>query len=382
MKALLEAAGDGLIDEVAPSPIERWEPGAGLSGAPGAAFDAVYDKVLSATRDVGWRLYDFRLALSYCRREGVEEVDSTLRSPLGGSPRQVVGALLMLDESRAERVLKAPRRARRGGLLKEYDPRWRLVDIGSTVPAPPSFSSREGLMSRLNYTAFNESAATEVAALNLLEYDGMPWRFYLDMARQCEDESRHSLLAAERLEQLGGRIGQFPVSYFGNFYHMFWEMTLVERLIAMNVDTEAVGQVVLGEIGKKLEERGDKESALVYEYLESDERRHARFGGRWMKFLYPDPARRRAAVEACRAMTMVNLASEFAQLTGFDVREAIDYWLAFGGPSVTSEPLDARERLSVSLLTARRGGSNLGDARARVEAAVGDQTGLSSAPVR
>jgi hypothetical protein len=62
---------------------------------------------------------------------------------------------------------------------------------------------------KLHHTAFRETLAAEVAALSILEYDGLPWPFYLDMARQVEDESRHALLAFQALEGKGGHLGQY-----------------------------------------------------------------------------------------------------------------------------------------------------------------------------
>ena len=44
----------------------------------------------------------------------------------------------------------------------------------------------------------------------------MPWEFHLDMARVVWDEIRHSEETKKHLEDLGGRMGMYPVVP-GNF---------------------------------------------------------------------------------------------------------------------------------------------------------------------
>jgi Protein of unknown function (DUF455) len=193
-------------------------------------YESLYQAVLDGVETLGYMTYGLQTALRVCRSLQVKGTPK-LRSPLTGSPKTVVQTLLHLGVTREKRLLQSPIRIRRGNTNKRYDPRWQLLPLGSRLPRMKQIETQTGLMHKLHHTAFREPVATEMAALNLFEYDGMPWEFYLDMSRQAEDEARHALLAAARLTALGGRIGQFPVGYLGNFYQMFWEMTLAERVV-------------------------------------------------------------------------------------------------------------------------------------------------------
>jgi hypothetical protein len=87
----------------------------------------------------------------------------------------------------------------RGPSLKIHDIRWNFARTDEPLTRMPRIEFDRGLQQKLHHTAFRETVASEIVGLNLLEYAGMPWAFYLDMMRQCEDESRHSLMAAELL---------------------------------------------------------------------------------------------------------------------------------------------------------------------------------------
>jgi uncharacterized ferritin-like protein (DUF455 family) len=221
------------------------------------------------------------------------------------------------------------------------------------MPRLPRIEERDGLLQKLHYTALRETVASEVAALNLLEYDGLPWSFYLDMARQCEDEARHAMMTANALRVRDGEIGNYPIPYLGNYYEMFWEMTLEERLVAMNLDIEAVGQGYLASIPERLEST-DKDAAALYDFICVDERRHARIGTRWLEYLYPQPERRRAAIDACRGLLLVNLASAHTAVMGGTVVDALDRWVTSGGPFRFEEARGIQHEPEIHLLLARR----------------------------
>lgn len=358
VKRFLEVAGDFVLAELAPSAPEEWyahgfSASARSVEAPCAFADVIHG-VLEYVEVTGLAAHDFHLALLECQvsRGYAGSVPCPLPSL---NAKTVLRDLLALEDTRSARKQSIVLQSRRGNREKNYDPRWHLLTLDASLPRMQRIETEEGLLHKLHHTAFRESVAAEVAGLNLLEYDGLPWKFYIDMARQCEDEARHALLAARRLEELGGYIGQFPIGHLGNYYDMFWEMTLSERLVAMNLDTEAVGQNYLLDIAQRLHAIGDSETATLFEFLLTDERRHARFGARWLRYMWPDTNERKEVIVGARALMIVNVASAYAQASGCQVGEAIDQWLARGGPVRFEAPDEATYEKEVSLLTARRG---------------------------
>jgi uncharacterized ferritin-like protein (DUF455 family) len=109
-----------------------------------------------------------------------------------------------------------------------------------------------------------------------------------------------------------------------SYYEVFWDMNLTERLVALNVDIEAVGAPHLQNIAERLKVAGDTEGAYLFSCLHFDEKRHARIGAVWLKYLYPSIAQRRMAIDACRALTSINLANASARVTGESFQRTID----------------------------------------------------------
>lgn len=358
MKILLQVGQELAIGELAPSPseeLQRFKLNLKSNSSKGTLYshEFLYQTVLSQVKTLGLMSYDLQTTLQYCSKLG-KEYKQKLNHPFSISPDTIIETLLRIGTTYRDRITRSPIRVRRGNTQKNYDKRWQLLPQGCPPPRMKRIETQAGLMHKLHHTALRETLAAEAVALNLFEYDGMPWEFYIDMGRQCEDEARHALLAEMRLREMGGKIGQFQFGCLGNLYHTFWEMTLEERLIALNLDTEAAGQGYLSNVAHRLEKIGDKESATHYEFVLFDERRHARFGIRWFKYLYPDTVSREKALETARAFTIINLASNCAEVIGDNVINVIDEWLAHGGVYHSDEPATADHEQEISLLTARR----------------------------
>jgi uncharacterized ferritin-like protein (DUF455 family) len=364
IQALISSISGNIIEDNAPTSTPDWEylfiepsDSYKLSAEKISSYEDIYETVFAYAKSVGLVCYDFQNALRVCCqliRQGNESI--RVNPPLDCSSDNVVKRLLDLASSRKERVLHKPTRSRHGNSNQKYDPRWQLIEPGFALPRMLRIENEVGLLHKLHHTAFRETFAAEIAALNLFEYDGMPWSFYLDMARQVEDETRHALLGAKYLHDRGGKFGQFPISHFGNFYQMYWEMTLCERLVSLNLDIEAVGQALLTEISSRLDATGDTEISRLFEFISVDEQRHARIGGEWFRYLYPEPELRKYALEAARAMTVFHLASAHTVVAGGHVADVIDSWLSGESPIKFTEPQTVNHEKEVTLLTARRGG--------------------------
>jgi len=250
--------------------------------------------------------------------------------------------------------VRSAERTRLGNPQQVYDPRFRFLPVGHPLPRVRRIETREGLLHKLHHTAFRETLAAELAALNIYEYDGLPWSFYIDMCRQVEDESRHAIMAAEMLQKKGGRLGDYPASYLGNFYDMNLSMSLVERLVSMNLDTEAVGQRYLARVAGRLRAIGECEVADMYDFITHDEKRHAAIGATWFRYLCPEKGSRKRAIDAARALTVVHLAVAHCQVVQEDrVANVVESW-ARGNETFVLEPFDAANHEDeISLTTAR-----------------------------
>jgi uncharacterized ferritin-like protein (DUF455 family) len=241
----------------------------------------------------------------------------------------------------------------RGPETKVHDGRWRFARQDEPLTRMPKIEYKAGLLQKLHHTAFRETVASEIPALNILEFQGLPWGFYIDMMRQCEDEARHSLMAAHELQERGGDFGMFKLPYLRSYYEMFWDMGLTERLVALNIDIEAVGAPHLGDMARRMEVVGDRSAARLFECLHHDEKRHARIGSVWLKHLYPSAAARRAAIDACRALTTVNLASASSRITGQPFWDTFHRWASDSPIYSYDQPLSSEHEVEVTPLLAR-----------------------------
>ncbi len=104
------------------------------------------------------------------------------------------------------------------------------------------------------------------------------------LARQVSDESRHATLLYERLRELDGFKGEFPIANFE------WGVTLMledlpGRLAVQNRTFEAGLIDILGTLRNRWREAGDDTTADMLEGILADEITHVRFANRWIKRL-------------------------------------------------------------------------------------------------
>jgi uncharacterized ferritin-like protein (DUF455 family) len=325
-------------------------------------YGAFYQNLRECLSSFGYCTYDLCIRLDACTALD-SAVDDNERVPLCIASQPTLVGLIQELTSTLAIVSGECRRSRRGPSQHQNDPRWVLLAADDVLPRMPRVEGKDGLLQKLHNTALRETVASEVAALNLLEYDGLPWLFYLDMARQCEDEARHAILTATALRKRGKEIGEYPVSYLGNYYEMFWEMTLDERLVAMNLDIEAVGQGYLAGVARRLKAI-DEEASQLYDFISVDENRHARIGIRWLEYLYPDSKQRKQVIEACRGLLLVNLASAHTAAIGGTISDTLHKWTT-SGLFRFAETRTVKHEEEITPLLARRSRSRLSSASAQ-----------------
>jgi hypothetical protein len=162
-----------------------------------------------------------------------------------------------------------------------------------------------------------EGVASDLAALNIAEYDLMPLEFYWDSAKQVYDEARHAKTyfdlsislyrsvahSLPRDSEIRKEMDPFlksgkalPIPAEGNHYPVVHAASLVERLVLMNVMTETPA------VGRKRENLRSglaasyPQVATVIETDLYDEMFHAILGKKWLEYLFPDKTHRDEAI--------------------------------------------------------------------------------------
>ncbi len=129
--------------------------------------------------------------------------------------------------------------------------------------------------------------------------DGMPRAFVDDWVGVADDESRHFLMLADRLEDLGGAYGDLPA------HSGLWDAAratahdLSARLAVVPQVLEARGLDVTPDTAARIAAAGDAESGTILEQIYRDEINHVRVGNLWFRWacesngIPPDEAFRR-----------------------------------------------------------------------------------------
>lgn len=163
-------------------------------------------------------------------------------------------------------------------------------------------SRRERLHRHMN----NETGALEIAAQSLADFPDTPWDLRMQIARQCADEARHAAVLYQRLRELGGHKGEFPIANFE------WGVTLMVdnlpgRLALENRTFEAGLIDILGSLKTTWRAAGDEMTAELLDGILADEITHVRFANRWIKRLTEvDPRILIKVAQAVRYLRAVN----------------------------------------------------------------------------
>jgi uncharacterized ferritin-like protein (DUF455 family) len=113
----------------------------------------------------------------------------------------------------------------------------------------------------------------------------MPWEYHVAMARQLWDEVRHAVLYQRYLEQLGGKLGDFPVIP-GNYAYRIG-LDFPHRLYDLHLRGEKLGMPDLIRYREQARAQGDAHYALLNDFVHADEVPHVK-NGRWLHWLLKD----------------------------------------------------------------------------------------------
>jgi len=161
---------------------------------------------------------------------------------------------------------------------------FRVAQLDSEMQKFENAMSEDARRERLHRHMNNETGALEIAAQCLADFPESPWELRMQLARQAFDESRHVHALHQRLRQLGGYKGEFPI---GNFEWAVTNMcdTLAARLAIQNRTFEAGQMDLLGTLRQIWRSVGDERTAEVLEHILADEINHVRFANQWIRKL-------------------------------------------------------------------------------------------------
>ena len=133
----------------------------------------------------------------------------------------------------------------------------------------------------LHALANHELQAVELFAWALLAFPEAPEEFRHGLLRILRDEQRHTRMYKARVEAMGARFGDFPVSgYFWNkVEHLH---SPLEFICAMSLTFENANLDHTVELAAAARRAGDAKSAAVIEQVHRDEITHVAFGWHWL----------------------------------------------------------------------------------------------------
>ena len=156
------------------------------------------------------------------------------------------------------------------------------------VPRLAGFADPAQRARILHALANHELQAVELFAWALLAFPTAPAEFRRGLAQVLRDEQRHTRMYIARVEALGSRFGDFPVS--GYFWNKVDDLGSPLRFIcAMSLTFENANldhTLVTADVARQA---GDEKTAVVIDQVHHDEIRHVAFGWRWLeRFKQPD----------------------------------------------------------------------------------------------
>ena len=141
----------------------------------------------------------------------------------------------------------------------------------------------------LHALANHELQAVELFAWALLAFPDAPARFRRGLCAILGDEQRHLRLYLGRVEALGHRFGDFPVT--GHFWNHLEQMQDPRGFVCvMGLTFENANLDFAQDYARAARAAGDADTARVLDQVHADEIRHVRFAWRWLEE-WRDPGR-------------------------------------------------------------------------------------------
>ena len=155
------------------------------------------------------------------------------------------------------------------------------------VPRPEGFHDPAQRVRIVHALANHELQAAELFAWAVLAFPHAPAAFRRGCVAIAADEQRHCRLYLDRLEALGARFGDFPVS--GHFWGKVDDIaTPLSFVCTMGLTFENANLDFAVEHADAARGAGDTETAAVLDVVHRDEVAHVAFAWRWMQ-AFKDP---------------------------------------------------------------------------------------------
>jgi uncharacterized ferritin-like protein (DUF455 family) len=170
------------------------------------------------------------------------------------------------------------------------------VKHASEFPRARDVPKEQMLLVQLHSIAYCvEVVAVELCSQVIAAHPEFPWAGKMDLARQIWDEARHTELLTRRIEQLGGKMGDYPVHiHIWEYFYMGDD--LIEQLCIQQVIQEGHGLDSDIVFSAQMAQQGDMETSVMFDFIGADEVIHVRLGCRWMThFAHGDTDRVMAA---------------------------------------------------------------------------------------
>ncbi|MED5330757.1 MAG: DUF455 family protein [Planctomycetota bacterium] len=153
--------------------------------------------------------------------------------------------------------------------------------VEARAPSPRGYADSSRRPGILHALANHELQAVELFAWALLAFPEAPREFRQGLLAILREEQIHCRLYIERLESLGGRFGEHPVT--GHFWNQWRAMTSPARFVAvMGLTFEGANLDHAEDLAALAEDVGDIETAEIVRRVHRDEIRHVSFGWHWL----------------------------------------------------------------------------------------------------
>lgn len=138
----------------------------------------------------------------------------------------------------------------------------------------------------LHALANHELQAVELFAWALLAFPAAPRAFRVGLVKLLADEQRHLRLYQQRLQALGVRFGELPVT--AHFWNKLPDASSpLPFLCTMGLTFEQANLDFAGDYAAAARAAGDPATAEVLDVVHADEIGHVRFAWVWMRKLAP-----------------------------------------------------------------------------------------------
>ncbi len=159
---------------------------------------------------------------------------------------------------------------------------WKIIENADEYTEKNNtYDNVEGKKRLLHDLVDGELCSIERLGKMLAEFPDFPWEMKMQLTKQAWDESRHAESQIRRLKELGGKVGDYPVNYWG------WEVDVnrpdpLERLAISNMTFESEACKHMSSWIETARTTGDEESARLIEFILMDEVTHVQIGKRWV----------------------------------------------------------------------------------------------------